>query len=152
MIKNEKVVLLANDFVPNGLAFSPDEKVLYLNGQFDGHPGFRGNPGIRKYDVRPDGTIANGRMFIDMSADKTPGGPDGMKVDREGNVYCTGPGGIWVMSPNGKHIGTILMPAPATNLAFGDPDYKTLYVTDRRSLLKVRLNTPGIAPGTSPKS
>ncbi|MDP9112516.1 MAG: SMP-30/gluconolactonase/LRE family protein, partial [Acidobacteriota bacterium] len=84
MAKDGKVQLLASDFRPNGLAFSPDEKILYLNG----------NGGIRSYDVRPDGTIENGRVFIDMRSDKTPGGPDGMKVDQKGNVYCTGPGGI----------------------------------------------------------
>ncbi|MGA2215286.1 MAG: SMP-30/gluconolactonase/LRE family protein, partial [Bryobacteraceae bacterium] len=137
MLKDGKIQLLASDFRPNGIALSPDEKVLYVNG--DG--------GIRRYDVLPDGTIKNGRVFIDMRVDKTPGGPDGMKVDLKGNVYCTGPGGIWIMAPDGKHIGTILLPAPATNLAFGDPDYKTLYITDRRSLVKIRLIAAGIVPG-----
>jgi gluconolactonase len=137
MVKDGKMQLLASDFRPNGIAFSPDEKALYING--DG--------GIRRYDVLPDGTINNGRVFVDMRIDKTPGGPDGMKVDLKGNVYCTGPGGIWIMAPDGKHIGTILLPAPATNLAFGDPDYKTLYITDRRSLVKIRLNAAGIVPG-----
>jgi gluconolactonase len=137
MVKDGKIQLLVNDFRPNGIAFSPDEKVLYVNG--DG--------GIRRYEVLPDGTIKSGRTFVDMKIDKAPGGPDGMKVDLKGNVYCTGPGGIWIMAPDGKHIGTILLPAPATNLAFGDPDYKTLYITDRRSLAKIRLNAAGIAPG-----
>ncbi|MDP8991311.1 MAG: SMP-30/gluconolactonase/LRE family protein [Acidobacteriota bacterium] len=137
MAKDGKVQLLASDFRPNGLAFSPDEKILYLNG----------NGGIRAYDVRPDGTIENGRVFIDMTSDKTPGGPDGMKVDQKGNVYCTGPGGIWIISPAGKHVGTIRLPSPATNLAFGDADYKTLYITDRRSLARIRLNTAGEIPG-----
>jgi len=137
MVKDGKIQLLVSDFRPNGIAFSPDEKVLYING--DG--------GIRRYDVLPDGTISNGRVFVDMTIDKTPGGPDGMKVDLKGNVYCTGPGGIWIMSPEGKHLGTILLPAPATNLAFGDPDYRTLYITDRRSLVKIRLKAAGIAPG-----
>ncbi|MDP9085131.1 MAG: SMP-30/gluconolactonase/LRE family protein [Pseudomonadota bacterium] len=149
MVKNGKVQLLASDFVPNGIAFSPDEKILYVNGGFDAVIGFRGRPGIRRYDVLPDGTLGNGRLFIDMSGEKAPGGPDGMKVDRDGDVFCTGPGGIWIMTPNGKHVGTIVMPAPATNFAFGDPDYKTLYITDRRSLVKIRLNTSGIAPGPS---
>ncbi len=138
MVKDGKVQMLqVNNFRPNGLAFSPDEKLLYVNG----------GKKIMSYDVRPDGTVGNGRVFIDMSADSAPGGTDGMKVDRQGNVYCTGPGGIWIMSPSGKHIGTILLPEPATNLAFGDADYKTLYIADRRNLVKIRLLTAGIAPG-----
>ncbi len=137
-VKDGKVQLLVSDTRPNGLAFTPDEKILYVNGN---------GRLITSYDMRPDGTLGAGRLFIDMSSDKTPGGPDGMKVDRQGNVYCTGPGGIWIMAPSGKHIGTILLPEPATNLAFGDNDYKTLYITDRRHLEKIRLNTAGIAPG-----
>ncbi len=140
MVKEGNVQLLVSDFRPNGIAFSPDEKILYVNG----------NGGIKRYDVRPDGTLENGRLFIDMTSDKTPGGPDGMKVDQKGNVYCTGPGGIWIMAPDGKHMGTIRLPAPATNLAFGDADYKTLYITDRRSLAKIHLNTAGISPGPIP--
>jgi gluconolactonase len=137
MIKDGKTQRLANDFRVNGIAFSPDEKILYVNG----------GKTIRAFDVRPDGTIANGRIFIDMSSDNAPGGTDGMKIDRQGNVYCTGPAGIWIMTPAGKHIGTILMPEPATNLAFGDADYKTLYIADRRSLVRIKLLTQGIAPG-----
>ena len=147
-VKDGKVQVLTQDFLPNGLAFSPDEKVLYINGNLYRGDMFIGNMGIRRYDVKPDGTLANGRVFVDMSADKAIGGPDGMKVDRRGNVYCTGPGGVWIMSPEGKHLGTILLNDPATNLAFGDPDYKTLYITDRRSLVRIRLNSAGIAPGT----
>ena len=135
-VKDGKVRLLTQDFVPNGLAFSPDERVLYING----------NGGIRRYDVLPDGTLANGRVFIDMSGDKAIGGPDGMKVDARGNVFCTGPGGIWIIAPDGRHVGTILLADPATNLAFGDADYETLYITDRRSLARIRLKTRGIAP------
>jgi gluconolactonase len=78
-----------------------------------------------------------------MSGDKTPGNPDGMKVDALGNLYSTGPGGVWIMSPEGKHIGTILLPETGTNLNFGDADGKTLYVTDRRSLVKIRLKVVG---------
>jgi gluconolactonase len=140
MVKDGNVQMIAKGYRPNGLALSPDEKTLYINGANS----------IRKYDVRPDGTVENERVFIDMTADKTPGGTDGMKVDRNGNVYCTGPGGVWIMSPAGKHLGTILLPEPATNLAFGDADYKTLYITDRRRLVKIRLKTPGIAPGPAP--
>jgi gluconolactonase len=137
MIKNGAVRLLDNTYRPNGLAFSPDERYLYVNGEQK----------IRRYDVQPDGTITNGRVWVDMSMDKTPGNTDGMKVDQKGNVYCTGPGGIWIMSPDGKHVGTILLPEPATNLAFVGVDGKTLFITDRRSLERIRLNTPGILPG-----
>lgn len=136
MVKDGKVGLLTRDFLPNGIAFSPDEKILYING----------NGGIRRYDVRADGSLENGRVFIDMSGDKAIGGPDGMKVDVLGNVYCTGPGGIWIVAPNGTHLGTILLADPATNLTFGGADYKTLYITDRRSLARIRLNVTGIAP------
>ena len=142
MVKDGRIQLLTDDFLPNGLAFSPDEKLLYING----------NGGIRRYEVRADGTVQNGRVFIDMSGDKTIGGPDGMKVDVNGNVYCTGPGGIWIIAPDGKHIGTIQLTDPATNLTFGDADYKTLYITDRRSLARIRLKTRGIAPQSTERA
>ncbi len=137
MIKDGVVHMLGRDFtIPNGLAFSPDERYFYVNDRFR----------IYRYETQPDDTIARRRVFVDMTADKTPGAPDGMKVDRAGHVYCMGPGGIWIMSSDGKHIGTIVLPEPGTNLAFGDADYRTLYITDRHSLLKIRLNTAGIAP------
>jgi gluconolactonase len=137
LVKNGTVKLLLDDYrTPNGLAFSPDEKYLYVN---DTQRSL-----IMRYDVQKDDTIANGRVFIDMSSDKTPGNPDGMKVDARGNVYCTGPGGVWIMSPEGKHLGTILVPEPrATNMNFGDADGKTLYITDRRSLGRIRLKIQG---------
>jgi len=83
---------------------------------------------------------------MDMSADKAPGVPDGMKVDERGNLYSTGPGGIWVMSPVGKHLGTLVFPEQPANLAFGDADGRTLYVTARSSVYRIRLNVPGIRP------
>lgn len=128
---------------PNGLAFSPDERYLYINDT--------SKKIIMRYDVEPDDTIANGQVFIDMSSDKASGAPDGMKVDRNGNVYCTGPGGLWIMSPEGKHLGTIKS-APVvidklTNLAFGDADGKTLYLTARTGeLCRIRLKVEGIRP------
>jgi gluconolactonase len=120
----------------NGLAFSPDETVFYANGSR--------NKYIRRYDVKPDGTLANSRMLIDMSADTAPGITDGMKVDSKGNIYSTGPGGIWVIAPDGKHLGTIRTPETITNLAFGDADRKTLYLTARPTIYKIRVNVPGI--------
>jgi len=96
--------------------------------------------------VRPDDTVANARLFVDMSAEKQPGVPDGMKVDEKGNLYSTGPGGIWVISPEGKHLGTLVFPEQPANLAFGDDDGKTLYVTARSSVYRIRLNIPGVRP------
>jgi gluconolactonase len=139
LIKDGKLQLLLSDFtVPNGIAFSPDEKYLYVNDS--------ARRLIVRYDVRTDDSVANGRTFVDMNDNKAPGNPDGMKVDGKGNVYCTGPGGIWIISPEGKHLGTIPLPDNGTNMAFGDPDYKTLYITDRKNLAKIRLNTPGVRP------
>lgn len=136
LIKDGAVKMLLDDYrTPNGIAFSPDERYLYVNDTQ--------RKLIMRYDVQPDDTIANGRVFIDMNDDKTPGNPDGMKVDARGNVYCTGPGGVWIMSPEGKHLGTILLPETATNMTFGDADGKTLYITDRRSLVRIRLKATG---------
>jgi gluconolactonase len=137
MVRDGKVTRLTDDIpATNGLAFSPDETVFYANGSR--------NKYIRRYDVKPDGTLANSRMLIDMSADTAPGITDGMKVDSKGNIYSTGPGGIWVIAPDGKHLGTIRTPETITNLAFGDADRKTLYLTARPTIYKIRVNVPGI--------
>jgi sugar lactone lactonase YvrE len=96
--------------------------------------------------VQPDDTLANGKLLVDMSPDKAPGGPDGMKVDQKGNIYCTGPGGFWILSPDGRHLGTVLTSELPANLAFGDPDGKTLYLTARTSLYRIHLKIPGILP------
>jgi gluconolactonase len=122
---------------PNGITLSPDEKTLYVNG----------GRKIWRYDVQPDGNVANMRVIVDMNKETAPGGTDGMKVDQEGNIYCTGPGGVWIMSPDGKHLGTIRTPETVTNLAFGDPDGKTIYMTHRRNLYRIRVNIPGVRPG-----
>jgi len=122
---------------PNGIAFSPDEKILYVNG----------GTKITAYDVAADDTIANPRVLIDTGGDRTtPGNTDGMKVDRSGNIYCSGPGGIWIVSPQGKHLGTIVTPERVANLAFGDADSKTLYMVGGRSLWRIRVNIAGIRP------
>ena len=123
---------------PNGLAFAPGEKYFYVNDSF--------KKTIMRFEVQPDDTIANGQVFIDMTPDKAPGAPDGMKVDRKGNVYCTGPGGFWIMSPEGKHLGTVKTPELPANLAFGDADGKTLYLTARTGLYRIHLKIPGIRP------
>jgi gluconolactonase len=139
LFKDGKLQLLDKTFKgPNGLAFSPDEKYLYVNDS--------ARKLIMRYEVQPDDTIANGRPFIDMNSDNAPGVPDGMKVDQKGNVYCTGPGGFWIMSPEGKHLGTVKMPELPANLAFGDADGKTLYLTARTGLYRIHLKVPGIRP------
>jgi len=133
------MTLLTDDFVlPNGLAFSPDETILYINDSRRGH--------IRAFDLLPNGTLAKAtdRVFADLRGSE-PGVPDGMKVDIEGNVYCGGAGGIWIMDPDGKKLGRIAHGAPATtNLAFGGDDWKTLYFTSRNHLGSVKVKIPGI--------
>jgi len=137
MWKDGKLTLLIND-IPNtnGLAFSPDEKYLYVNGSRDKY--------VKRYDVKPDGTLTNGMMFIDISSDPTPGITDGLKVDVKGNLWETAAGGVWIISPDGKHLGTIRTPELAANVEFGDADHKTLYVAARTSIYKIRVNIPGI--------
>jgi gluconolactonase len=133
------LTLLIDDFVlPNGLAFSPDESVLYINDSRRGH--------IRAFDVMPTGTLAKqtDRVFADLRGAE-PGVPDGMKVDSEGNVYCGGAGGLWIMDPAGKKLGRVVHGASATtNLAFGGDDWKTLYFTSRNHLGAVNVKIPGI--------
>ena len=133
------MTLLIGDFVlPNGLAFSPDEKVLYINDTRRGH--------IRAFELLPNGTLAKhtDRVFADLRGDE-PGVPDGMKVDVEGNVYCGGAGGIWIMDRNGKKLGRVVHGAPATtNIAFGGDDWKTLYFTGRNHLGSVNVKIPGV--------
>jgi gluconolactonase len=131
--------LLADDFVvPNGLAFSPDESVLYINDSRRGH--------IRAFELSPSGTLAKhtDRVFAELRGDE-PGVPDGMKVDVEGNVYCGGSGGLWILDPNGKKLGRIAHGASATtNLAFGGNDWKTLYFTSRNHLGAVNVKISGL--------
>ena len=121
-----RINLLVRDFVlPNGLAFSPDESVLYISDSRRGH--------IRAFDVEPNGTLAlaTDRVFCELDGEG-PGVPDGMKVDVEGNVYCTGPGGIWIIAASGKLLGRILTgPEPPSNVAWGEDDWKTLFYTTR---------------------
>ena len=124
--------------VPNGLAFSPDETVLYINDSRRGH--------IRAFDVDPDGLLMlqTDRLIAGLRGER-PGVPDGMKVDVEENLYCGGSGGVWVLDPTGKHLGTLVHGAPATtNLAFGGDDWRTLFVTQREALVSIQLNVPGI--------
>jgi gluconolactonase len=135
--KEGKLQLLDRSITfPNGIALSPDEKYLYVNGDRK----------IIRYEILPDDTVANRDVFIDMTTDSLPGGTDGMKVDQKGNVYCEGPGGVWIISPEGKHLGTIQLPLTVSNLAFGDADSKTIYLTARGSLYRIRTKIPGVRP------
>jgi len=133
----KELTLVTADFVyPNGLCFSPDESLLYVNDsrQFL----------IRVYDVKPDGTVGRGRLFHQYTS--TVGGvPDGMKVDMEGNVYSTGPGGIYIHDKDGKVLARLKVPGHATNFGWGDEDWRSLFVTTLGAVYRVRLNIPGVA-------
>jgi sugar lactone lactonase YvrE len=120
---------------PNGLAFSPDERVLYVNDSRRGH--------IRAFDVQSDGVLSNGRVFAELRNPGKEGSPDGMKVDVRGNVFCTGPGGIWVLDAAGEPLGLIEVPEVPANLAWGDDDLRTLYITARTGLYRMRVRTGG---------
>jgi gluconolactonase len=135
--KDGKLTRVTTDMpAVNGLAFSPDEKYLYVNGSRDNY--------VNRYDVRPDGTLTNGMLFADMRKETERGITDGMRVDTKGNVYETAPGGVWIISPEGKHLGTIRAPEQSTNIGFGDADRKTLYIAARTGIYKIRVNVPGI--------
>jgi gluconolactonase len=121
---------------PNGIAFSPDEKYLYVNNSEPKKIWMR-------YRVQPDGTLTEAKLLYDATADKRPGSPDGMKLDQQGNIYSTGPGGVWIFSPEGKPLATIVMPEKAANVAWGGPDRRTLYITASSSLYRVRLKIEG---------
>ena len=130
--------LLVDDFaLPNGLAFSPDESVLYIDDSAHKH--------IRAFSVRPDGTLTGSRILLDMASDD-PGVPDGLKVDDRGNVFCTGPGGIWVCGPDGALLGRIVLPELPANVAWGD-DGSALYATARTSVYRIATKTRGPLAG-----
>ena len=138
LLKDGKVRLLLSDVAPNGLAISPDEKFFYVNDNVART--------ILRFDLRPDGTIASRKVLVDMSGDKSPGNPDGMKVDTAGNIFCTGAGGLWIISPEGQHLGTIKLPTQPSNMGFGGDDGKTLFITARKTVYRVRVNIPGVHP------
>jgi len=122
---------------PNGLAFSPDERYLYVD-NWDVE-----RKVVMRYEVRPDGSLANGKTFFDMTYVPGDIALDGLKVDRAGNVFVSGPGGVWVLSPDGKHLGTIKGPELPANFAWGGADGRTLYMTARTGLYRIRLSVPG---------
>ena len=134
-----EVRLLTKDLTqPNGLAFSPDGKKFYVDDSEQRN--------IRVYDFHADGSVDNGRIFAREAGLAKGGVPDGMKLDRDGNLYVTGPAGIWVWDPGGHHLGTIALPEQPANLTWGDPDYGTLYITATKSVYKLRMSTRGFVP------
>jgi len=141
-VKDGQVKLVSADLdAPNGIALSPDEKTLYVNNWNEK------KKVILRYDVNPDCTLSNGKLFFDMTNAPGDDALDGLKVDQQGHVYSTGPGGLWVISPEGKHLGLIKGPEDPHNMAWGDDDGKSLYVTALTGVYRIRLNIAGVRPG-----
>jgi len=129
--------LLVSDLTrPNGIAFSPDEKYLYVDNSEPKKIWMR-------YRVQTDGSLTDAKLFYDATSDPRPGAPDGMKVDEKGNVYSTGPGGVWIFTPEGRPLGTIVMPEKSSNVAWGGADHKMLYMTASSGIYRVHLNIAG---------
>jgi gluconolactonase len=135
----DDVQLLTKDLTqPNGLAFSPDGKRFYVDDSEKRN--------IRVYDFESNGTLGAGRIFGQEPGGKNDGVPDGMKVDEDGNIFVTGPQGIWVWDAKGNHLGTIVMPEQPANLNWGDSDYRTLYITATTSVYRIKMKTKGFVP------
>lgn len=137
--KSGEVTLLTKEIAqPNGLAFSPDGKKLYVDDDQDRN--------IRVYNFHPDGTISNGRVFGSEIGPNKEEVPDGMRLDTRGNLYVVGPGGIWVWSPAGEHLGTIIVPEQPANLTWGGADYSTLFITAGTSVYRIPTKAHGFVP------
>lgn len=145
-LAGDRLTLLTADLKgPNGLAFSPDERVLYVS-NWDEQAKI-----VKRWDVLADGTLANGRTFADLTGAPGDEALDGLKVDSDGNVFVSGPGGVWIFAADGRHLGTLRLPELAANFAWGDDDFKSLFLTARTGLYRVRLGTTGSGrPPTSP--
>lgn len=140
-VKDGQVKLVSTDLdAPNGLALSPDEQFLYVNNWNDRRKV------ILRYDVNADCTLSNGKLFFDMTDAPGNDALDGLKVDQKGNVYSTGPGGLWILSPEGKPVGLIKGPEDPHNMAWGDDDGKTLYITALTGIYRLRMNIVGVRP------
>jgi gluconolactonase len=137
-VQDGKVQIVSTDFTgPNGLAFSPDEKLLYV-GDWDDN-----RKVINRYPVNADGTLGKGELFFNMTGAAGEDAIDGIKVDQRGNLYVSGPGGLWILSAEGKHLGTLHCPEHPHDLAWGDSDRRTLYLAAQTSIYRLRLNIPG---------
>jgi len=140
-IHKGKLQLITTDLKgPNGIAFSPDEKYLYVTNWDEK------KKVIMRYESGADGTVSNGAVFFDMTSAPGEDALDGVKVDQRGNLYVSGPGGLWIISPEGRHLGTVIGPKHPHNMAWGDEDGKTLYLCAQSGLYKMRLNIPGVRP------
>jgi len=140
-VKEGKIMLATKDLNgPNGLAFSPDEKFFYVDDWDDQRKI------VMRYEVQPDGSLRNGKVFFDMTSAGTEDACDGMKIDKAGNLYVSGPKGIWILSPQGKHLGTIIAPKHPHNFNWGDADGKTLYLCAQSGLYRIKLNIEGLRP------
>lgn len=140
LVKGKPKLLTRELGGPNGIAFSPDEKTLYV-GNWD-----EKRKVVMRYDVAADATLTNGRVFVDMTSAPGEDAIDGIKVDQAGNVYVSGPGGLWVMAADGTHLGTIVAPRHPHNFAWGDADGRSLYLCARGALYRMRLAVPGVRP------
>jgi gluconolactonase len=141
MVRDGKVTLVTDELSgPNGIAFSPDEQYLYV-GNWD-----LKHKVVMRYPVKADGPVAKGEVFYDMTRAPGDDAIDGVKVDQRGNVYVCGPGGVWILSPEGKRLGLIQGPENAHNLAWGDDDGRTLYMTALTGIYRMRLSIPGVRP------
>ena len=141
-LKDGRLTLATTDLTgPNGLAFSPDERYLYV-ANWD-----EKKKVVMRYRAHPDGTLSDGEVFFDMTDAPGEDALDGIKVDVRGNLYVSGPGGLWILSPEGTHLGTIVGPEHPHNLAWGDADGRTLYLTAQTGLYRIRLKIPGVRPG-----
>jgi gluconolactonase len=140
-LQNGRLQLVTTDLSgPNGIAFSPDEKYLYVTNWDEK------KKVIMRYESHADGTVSNGTVFFDMTSAPGEDALDGMKVDQEGTLYVSGPGGLWIISSDGKHLGTVIGPKHPHNMAWGDDDGKTLYLCARSGLYKMRFSIAGIRP------
>jgi len=144
MVRDGQVTLLTKELTgPNGIAFSPDERYLYVDDWDLKHKV------LMRYDVAADGSISNGRVFYDFTRLAEPVALDGIKVDQRGNVYVSAPGGIWILSPEGKALARLVPPEHDANLAWGDADGKALYLAASTGLYRIRLNVAGMRPGVT---
>jgi gluconolactonase len=141
MLRDGQLTLLTKELSgPNGIAFSPDERYLYVSNWDVEHKV------LMRYEVTGDGTLENGRVFYDFTSEPEEVALDGVKVDLRGNVYVSAPRGVWILSPEGKALGRIEPPEHAANIAWGDEDGRSLYVAATTGLYRVRLAVPGVRP------